>query len=399
MIVFIIFIWWASICLGWEWEPPHHDRNDRHTKDMPTCARPNAWRNPPWLFFGNYFIDFFNEDNRPWRHPDILELIENPHFPPDILSIAENPTLPSYDDAALMIYQEAIMVLVEDEAASASDKANASHMYAVDMYCHQKQVKCQGSGWLLTWPWMDCRSNKEMSALCNWWGAESKELDKLTMSLLRRSYRYALIELGHKLVPFIQHVPKRLGVSKRDESFKTVVPKFAIYSQSLMDHFLDPLHQQEILDVRKPHLRDHIIPPTPLLSTVESVFSTTNQTLITLYRDSLNAYDREMKLTARARAKKQAKHDALSWQWIRHDPCFYNRVSCGPDDFWGRILDIGWFDAHLEAAEGFKKAMEEQGLVELGEKLLREVRDCYGTREELDLLLSEYVDLQRESKI
>jgi hypothetical protein len=213
---------------------------------------------------------------------------------------------------------------------------------------------------------------------------------------LQRSYRYALLELGHKLVPFIKHIGDWPPLSKRQyQSFKdggVIIPKFALFTQPIMDHFLDPVHQQECFDVRRPHLRNHIIPPTPLLSTVDNVFLTTDKTLLILYRDALNAYDEDRKLSAYQRRKKQERFNAESWEWITHDACFYNREACNLEDYYGRMFTHGWFSGHIGAGEGFKKQMEEQGLVELGGMLLDEVRRSYSTRTELERLLSEYLD-------
>lgn len=391
MIVFILIIWWASLCRAWE--PPWQDKyNNKGDKGAP-CSAVKDWRHPGWHFFNNSHIGLFNNENRPWRHPLNDRFIRTPQFPADVA--LPNPLLPTNDIGTLKLYHQAMVTLVEDENTSAADKDRAAEMYTVDMYCWERLQDCQSSGWVASWFWWSCKPNLVATNLYNWWSQESKNLDAITLSLLQRSNRYALLELSHKLAPFIKQIGNWQPLSKRQyQSFKdggVIVPKFAIYSQPVLDHFLDPVHQQDCLDVRRPHLRDHIIPPEPLLSTVDNVFSKTNKTLITLYHDALMAYDKDFALTVRERQKKQARFNAESWEWIIHDACFYNREACNIEDFYGRLNSNTWFSGHIEAATRFKKQMEEQGLVELGGLLLDEVKRCHGTRADIDQLLGEFL--------
>ena|ERR1700722_9833002 len=147
----------------------------------------------------------------------------------------------------------------------------------------------------------------------------------MTISLLKRSYRYALLDLGHQLAPLIKHngyysPEKRIHTDPNEPIPELVIPKYAQNMEILVRFYTDPVHRADHHDVREPHLPGHIVPPKPLLSTVRTVFNRTDKSFINLYRDALKAYDDDQLLgDTEIRQRWQQRLDD-SWDWIIQDP-------------------------------------------------------------------------------
>lgn len=379
-----ILLWWASIC--------HAAYNPGYEA---ACLDKNDWKMPAWHLPTNSFIESFTELNRPWRQSLIKRLIENKALPANI--VLPDPLLPTEDPEILKLYTEAIGVLVEDEATPASEKRLAQDRFAQDTACWNLEVECQGSGWMLTWPWWSCRIAKEAKLLFNWYSPQSLELDDLTKLLLKRAYRYALLDLSHQLAPLIKHIgyyplEKRIHTDPDEPIPELVIPKFAQNVEILVRFYTDPVHRADHHDVREPHLPGHIVPPKPLLSTVSAVFNRTDKTFINLYRDALKAYDEDQLLGDSEIRQRWQQHLDDSWDWIVTDPCYYDRNSCNIYDYFNRIFSGTWFQGHEAAGAGLKKAMEHQGLANLGVQLILEAMQSKGSRRDLQRLLSEYWD-------
>lgn len=160
---------------------------------------------PPWHHLPtNTFIGVFNDDNRPWRHPLNKELIHNIVLPPNIE--LPDPLMPTNNHGALGIYHEAMIALAENDITPDGEKEYAEIRYIADRRCWERRMNCQNNGWLKHWPWNDCENDEEVKALYNWKSQNSADLDELTISLLKRSYRYALLNLSHTLLPFVTNV-------------------------------------------------------------------------------------------------------------------------------------------------------------------------------------------------
>lgn len=159
---------------------------------------------PAWHLSTNSIIESFNERNRPWRQPDVKGLVENKTLPRNIK--LPNPLLPMDDPDILKVYTEVIGVLAEDDATPADEKGVAQDRFVQDTACWDLEIECQGSGWMSSWPWWSCTSPRQVKDLYNWYSEQSIELDDLTKSLLKRAYRYALLDLAHQLVPLIKHI-------------------------------------------------------------------------------------------------------------------------------------------------------------------------------------------------
>jgi len=101
--------------------------------------------------------------------------------------VLPHPLLPTEDPPTLKLYNEAIGVLVEDEATPASKKVLAQDRFAQDTACWNLLVECQGSGWMSSWPWWSCATVRQAKQLYDWYSPQSLELDAMTVSLLKRS--------------------------------------------------------------------------------------------------------------------------------------------------------------------------------------------------------------------
>jgi hypothetical protein len=148
-------------------------------------------------------------------------------------------------------------------------------------------------------------NQKKAKGLFDWYSPMSKDLDSLTISLLKRAYRYALLDLGQELAPVIKQ-NGYYSISKRQNNVpypddqpspELVIPKYARNIEVLVRFYTDPVHRAEHHAVREPHLPGFIVPPSPLLSTISTLFNKTNKTLANLYRDALRAYDKDQKLS------------------------------------------------------------------------------------------------------
>lgn len=137
------------------------------------------------------------------------------------------------------------------------------------------------SGWMLSWPWWSCTTGNQAKGLFNWYSPLSKALDALTISLLKKSYRYALLNLGQQLAPMIKH-NGYYSLSRRQSNIpafddrpipKLVIPKYAQNVENLVRFYTDPVHRAEHHAVREPHL-----PGLPGLSFQQSASSSTEQT-------------------------------------------------------------------------------------------------------------------------
>jgi hypothetical protein len=387
MYILWILLWWASIC------------NAVFTPALfPVCLNKNAWRMPDWHLSSNDFIEIFNDKNRPWRHSSIKGLIESKSLPEYI--VLPQPLLPTENPVVLELYSEAMRLIAEDDATPAHEKELAQERFVQDTACWNLEVECQSSGWMLSWPWWSCTTGKQAKGLFNWYSPLSKELDALTISLLKRSYRYALLNLGQQLAPMIKH-NDYYSLSKRQSNIpafddrpipELVIPKYAQNVENLVRFYTDPVHRAEHHAVREPHLPGFIVPPRPLLSTVSIVFNRTDKTLINLYRDALRAYDEEQKLGNDAIRRRWQQHLDDSWDWIVTDPCYYDRNLCNIYDYFNRIFGGTWYQGHEEAGKGLKKAMEHVGLANLGVHLILETLQSRGSRRDLQRLLSGYWD-------
>ncbi len=350
---------------------------------------------PAWHLPTNSFIESFNESNRPWRQPLIKGLIEGKKLLESI--VLPHPLLPTEDPDILELYSEAMKVVAEDDATPASEKELAQDRFAQDTACWNLEVECQSSDWMLTWPWWPCSTAKQAKLLFNWYSSLSKELDNLTISLLKRAYRYALLDLGQQLVPMIKHVDyyarsKRTAAVRDEPVPELLIPKYAQHVENLVKFYTDPVHRAEHHAVREPHLPGHAVPPKPLLSTVSTVFNRSDKTLVNLYRDALRAYDEDQKLGDDQIRQIWQRHMDDSWDWIVTDPCYYDRNMCNIYDYFNRMFGSTWFEGHEEAGAGFKKAMEHKGLANLGVELILEAMQSKGSRRDLQRLLSEYWD-------
>jgi hypothetical protein len=384
MYILWILLWWASLCHA-VWNPGYNA----------VCLDPNAWKMPAWHLPTNPFIEGFVELNRPWRHPHIKGLIESKSLLAG--TMLPHPLLPTENPDILNLYHEAMKMIAEDDATPASEDGLAQDRFAQDTACWNLEVECQGSGWMLSWPWWSCRNQKQAKVLFNWYSKESLVLDHLTISLLKRAYRYALLDLGHQLVPLIRHVGycdlAKRAHSDPDETIpELAIPKYAQNIELLVKFYTDPVHRADHHDVREPHLPGHIVPPKPLLSTVSNVFNITDKTFANLYRDALKAYDDDQQLKDYEIRKRWQTHMDDSWDWIVTDPCYYDRNMCNIYDYFNRIFGNSWFKGHEDGGKGLKKAMEHQGLANLGVQLILEAMESKGSRADLQRLLSEYWD-------
>lgn len=357
------------------------------------CLDKKAWKMPAWHLPTNSFIESFSESNRPWRQPDIKGLVENKALPGNIK--LPHPLLPTEDPDILKVYTDAIGVLAEDDVTSADEKAVAQDRFSKDTACWNFEVECQGSSWMFSWPWWSCRTARQAKYLYNWYNNQSIELDDLTKSLLKRAYRYALLDLAHQLVPLIKHIDyypleKRIHTDPDEPIPELVIPKFAQNVEILVRFYTDPVHRAEHHEVREPHLPGHIVPPKPFLSTVSTVFNGTDKTFVNLYKDALKAYDEDQLLSHDDKRRRWHQHLDDSWEWICKDPCYYDRNSCNIYDYFNRIFGGTWYAGHEEAGKGLKKAMEHQGLAHLGTQLILEAMQSKGSRQDLQRLLSEY---------
>ena len=206
-----------------------------------------------------------------------------------------------------------------------------------------------------------------------------------------------MLDLGHQLAPLIKHIgyyslEKCIHTDPDEPIPELVIPKYVQNVEILVRFYTDPVHQADHHDVREPHLPGHIAPPKPLLSTVSTVFNRTDKTFINLYRDALKAYDDDQLLGDTEIRQRWQQHLDGSWDWMVQDPCYYDRNSCNIYDYFNRIFGGTWFQGHEEAGVKLKKAMEHQGLANLGVQLILVAMQSKSSRGDLQRLLSEYWD-------
>jgi hypothetical protein len=397
--LFFIILCWCEVFLVSAW--PWNKRSSIEPLDPQCFNQPFSitWKGFQVPYIYQKFQRINDNDRGAWIDPSLVEVVFHPTLQ-FVGVVFPKPLLPTENKTMLGIYRQAMDALEDYESRSDADRAQDEQEYIHNRNCWKVRLACRQSPFPL---YAGCESDAQGAAMHDFLSEKSVEHDLMTVHLMARSHRMALVDLGRTLVSLVNQIgdrekekhgednvddeelDKRLKILEkrvepltphdgRESLVITPVPlpdepypTWIIKNPDMVRFFEDPVHFAQYKEVFDPHLPGYPALPSPLLP------APTDE-LRALYKKALHYYEEDQKLSDVWKRRREARRQVNALTWLKGHPCFCQFSLCPDVDIKLKsVLDYGW----MNGQEGLRVKMvmhaELLGLIDLGERLTVEM--------------------------